>query len=78
MFPPGIYDATLHQERGVSLAGGRGPLLMNDDYFRIDVPADADIARPTVSIFDADQPLNVILYDPTHTPSSSDGPACAT
>ena len=65
-FPPGSYDATLHQERGVSLNGGQGPLLMNDDYFRLDVPAGLEVARPAVSVYDADQPLNVTLYDAAH------------
>ena len=33
-WPPGSYNATLHQERGVSVVtGGPGGLLMNDDYF---------------------------------------------
>ena len=65
-FPPGSYDATLHQERGVLARGGQGPLLMNDDYFRLDVPAGLTVARPTVSVYDADQPLNITLYDTAH------------
>ena len=66
-FAPGSYDATLHQERGISLHGGQGPLLMNDDYFRLDVPAGPEISRPTLSVFDADAALDVTLYDAAHT-----------
>ena len=36
---PGTYDATLHQEPGVPvITGGVGGLLMDDDYFRLEVP----------------------------------------
>ena len=63
---PGTFDATLHQERGVAVIIGRGSkLVMNDDYFRLKVPnMGADIfRRPTVSVYDADVPLNVALYN---------------
>ena len=63
-FGPGTFDATLHQERGVSLEPGARPLVMNDDYFRLDAPpADASLRSPTVAVFDADAPVDVTLYD---------------
>jgi hypothetical protein len=66
-FAPGAYDATLHQERGASLNPHERPLVMDDDYFRLDVPAaDAVLRRPTVSVFDSDAPLDVTLYDAAH------------
>jgi hypothetical protein len=61
-FPPGSYDATLHQERGLTPLG-QPVQLMNDDYYRLEVPGGVNISRPTVSVYDADSPLDVVLYD---------------
>jgi len=64
-FGPGTFDATLHQERGVSVDGSPGPLLMNDDYFRLVVPLSGAnvLRRAAVSVHDADRPVDVTLYD---------------
>jgi len=69
-WPPGTYDATLHQERGVPLVtGGLAGLAMNDDFFRLDVPSNLDLLRqPTFSVHDADAPLDVTLFDASHQP----------
>jgi Subtilase family len=65
---PGTYDATLHQERGVPvITGGVGGLLMNDDYFRLEVPGSINVSRrPTVSVHNADERVDVTLYDGVH------------
>ena len=72
-WPPGSYNATLHQERGVSVVtGGPGGLLMNDDYFHLDVPSSLSVLRqPTFAIHDADAPLDVTLFDASHMPINS-------
>ncbi len=67
-FGPGTYDATLHQERGISpIIGGGSKLVMDDDFFRLIVPNTLNVfTRPTVSVFDTDVPVNVTLYTSTH------------
>lgn len=65
---PGTYDATLHEHRTFSpVIGGGTHLVMNDDYFRLQVPRNNLLQRPTISVFDADQPLDVTLYDEART-----------
>lgn len=61
---PGTYDATLHAQLFLSpWIGGRTKLGTNDDWFRLDVPASRIFSQPTVSVYDADQPVDVELYD---------------
>lgn len=61
---PGTYDATLHAQRFLSpWIGGGITLGTNEDWFRLDVPSAMVISQPTVSVFDADQPVDVELYD---------------
>ncbi|MBA3780984.1 MAG: S8/S53 family peptidase [Nocardioides sp.] len=65
---PGTYDATLHQQRFMSpWIGGGITLGTNDDWFRLEVPAALIFSQPTVSVFDADQPVDVELYDASRT-----------
>lgn len=57
---PGTFDATLHRNLPVL----NGPGRINDDYFLLDVPDASTVFHiPEVSIFDADIPLNITLYD---------------
>lgn len=64
-FGPGTYDATLHQERGISATlDGSAKLVMDDDYFRLLVPDTLYVfTRPTVSVFNTDVPVSVTLYN---------------
>ena len=66
---PGTYDATLHQDRGAPvITGGVGGPVMNDDYFRLVVPASGNVfRRAKVSVHNADERLDVALYDEAHT-----------
>ena len=41
--------------------------MMDDDYFLLSVPGGVDLRRPTVSVQDADAPVEVTLYDAAHT-----------
>ena len=59
---PGSYDATLHRVRVPTLNGTSG-LMMNDDYFRLLVPAINVLNRPFISIQSIDAQVNVTLYD---------------
>ena len=53
---PGTFDATLH--RNLVVSG------INEDYFVLEVPDASTVFHvPEVSIFDADIPLNVTLYN---------------
>lgn len=60
-FGPGTFDATLHLSKHWWVLGG--PRMMNDDYFRFSVPESNVFGQPTISVFDADIPLDVTLYD---------------
>lgn len=61
---PGTYDATLHRELLYSpFVGGGAKGSANVDYFRLDVPDRGIFRRPAVSVFDADQPVDLTLYD---------------
>ena len=51
---PGSYDATLHRVGG---------LTINDDYFRLLVPAVDVLSRPFISIQSIDAAVDVTLYD---------------
>ena len=62
----GTYDATLHEEHGVPVVtGGVGGLLMDDDYFRLEVRNSGAnvLRRAAVSIHDADKQVDVTLFD---------------
>lgn len=65
---PGTYDATLHPQWFFSpyIGGGATPGT-NDDWFRLDVPDAMVFSKPTVSVFDADRPVDVVLYDASRT-----------
>ncbi|MFC0624597.1 S8 family peptidase [Kribbella deserti] len=61
---PGTYEATLHRDLFVSpYIGGGVKGSVNPDYFLLDVPDRSVFSRPAVAVFDADQPLDVTLYD---------------
>ncbi len=64
---PGTYDATLHRGRGAPIiTSGVGGSVMNDDYFRLEVPSSSVFSRPTVRISDADEQLDITLHDEAH------------
>jgi len=56
---PGNYDATLHQR----LIPGIGFLAVNEDYFALHVPPETNNRISQVSVYKADHPLDVSLYD---------------
>jgi hypothetical protein len=56
---PGDYDATLHQR----LIPGIGFLAVNEDYFALHVPPETNNRISQVSVYKADHPLDVSLYD---------------
>ena len=62
-FGPGTYDATLHLERVIAAVGVGH--LMNDDYFRLEVPDSGAsvLRRAAVSVHQANEPVDVTLYD---------------
>ena len=62
-FGPGTYDATLHLERVIAAVGVGH--LMNDDYFRLEVPDSGAsvLRRAAVSVHQANRPVDVTLYD---------------
>jgi hypothetical protein len=60
---PGTYDATLHRERTISPYIGGGTSVVNEDFFRLEVPQRTIFTRPAVTISDADRPLDLTLYD---------------
>ena len=63
---PGTYEASLHQDRGFPVALNMPPRwVMNDDYFRLEVPSSSVFRQPKVSVFDADVPVTVTLFDAT-------------
>lgn len=63
---PGTFDATLHLSRRWWVLGG--PSVMNDDYFRFEVPRGDVFRQPTIAVFDADVPLDVTLFDAARAP----------
>jgi hypothetical protein len=56
---PGDYSATLHQR----WIPGIGFLAVNEDYFELHVPPEGDNRISQVSIYKADYPVHVSLYD---------------
>ncbi len=62
---PGTYDATLHRSLATFVTGAAA---INTDFYILEVPeARSALHVPEVSVFDADVPLNVTLYDSERT-----------
>ena len=61
---PGTFEATLHSVTNLFDVVPK----INDDYYRLDVPGGLDIFYiPAVKIWQTDFPVDVTLYDTSHT-----------
>jgi hypothetical protein len=66
-YGPGTFDATLH----ATLSKLTNQVRINPDNFRLDAPAATVFRIPTVTIANADLPLDVSLFDAQRKPIGS-------